>query len=100
MVIGLGVALVASFLGPRWGRRLGLAVAAGGAAGLLGMVVWAVLRWSPDYGDLTGRLLAARVIYLLAIKTQLPVVQGFLGGLALWAVSRRRAPGRPGTAKG
>jgi hypothetical protein len=84
-------------------RGLGVVVGSLGLVGLLALLGWSAATWEASYGAMTGTAVGLRFAYLLATRTELPVVQVVLAGTMLWVASvrwkpsamQRREPPRP-----
>jgi hypothetical protein len=87
MVISPLVVVAARTMNPRRLRRLGAVVGTVGLVGLLAFACEVVLTWRSGYGDMTAGTVGRRFVYLLATRTEVPVVQCVLAGVALLIAS-------------
>jgi hypothetical protein len=87
MVIGLVIGLAIRFLPPRRGVQVGEVMSAAGLIGLICLLCWTVWSWRPGYGAMTPEALTERFVFLVATATDVPLVQGVVCGVALWAAS-------------
>jgi hypothetical protein len=88
MTISLVAGLAVGFLSfPRL-RQLAFALLGVGFVGLMALMAWAVVTWRTGYGDMTAAMFGRRFIYLLAILTDLPIVQCGLAGAVLLVVAQ------------
>jgi hypothetical protein len=75
---------------PSWLRFVGHALSAVGLLAVVVLVGRELLTWYPSVTLQHPRYITQRVLYTLATSTDLPAVQVFVAGIALWITAWRR----------
>ncbi len=76
-------------------RRAGLLLVAAGIMSLVAVVAYDAITWLPEVPSEDRRYLGQRVLYELAMATELPVLQVTLAGVVCWWAGRRKGFGEP-----
>ena len=88
--IGLPTMLAACYWPVRWARRLGWTMTALGAMGLTAITCREAITWLPQVPEEWRGYFHLRVVYTVAMLTDVPLLQLVLAGIVTCVIIRRR----------